>query len=370
SVEWGETRTGFYTDGRLHSLSSTLEFLRFPPLSLVDKARLAATVLAAARAGDPRALERTPVVEWLTAWSGRRVVERLWLPLLRAKLGENYREASAAFICAIIARMYAARRSGLKREMFGYVRGGYAAVLARLEAQLDRMGVVRRYGCRVLDVRADRHRAVVRTQDGTEAAFDVAVLTVPCGRAAALCPTLNPGELARLRSVVYQGVCCASVLLRRPLAGFYVTNITEEWVPFTGIIEATALVKREQFGGNTLIYLPKYLAQDDPWWNRPDSEIEAEFLGALRRIHPHVEPSDVLTCAVSRAREVLAVPTLGYSDDRLPPVATSLPRVFLVNSAQIAQGTLNVNETVSLADAKAAELAPRLGALGGPRLAA
>ena len=54
---------------------------------------------------------------------------KVWLPLLRAKLGENYRETSAAFIWASIARMYAARRGGMKEELFGYVPGGYARII-------------------------------------------------------------------------------------------------------------------------------------------------------------------------------------------------------------------------------------------------
>src|SRR2546430_3736262 len=36
-MAWVETRTGFYTDGTLYSMSNTLEFLRFPPLSLFSK---------------------------------------------------------------------------------------------------------------------------------------------------------------------------------------------------------------------------------------------------------------------------------------------------------------------------------------------
>src|SRR3954469_18700046 len=39
-MRWVETRTGFYTDGQLYSMSNTLEFLRFPPLGLADKMRL------------------------------------------------------------------------------------------------------------------------------------------------------------------------------------------------------------------------------------------------------------------------------------------------------------------------------------------
>ncbi len=33
--EWVETKTGFYTDGKLVSMSNSLEFLKFPPLDLI-----------------------------------------------------------------------------------------------------------------------------------------------------------------------------------------------------------------------------------------------------------------------------------------------------------------------------------------------
>jgi hypothetical protein len=46
---------------------------------------------------------------------------------------------------------------------------------------------------------------------------------------------------------------------------------------------------------------------------------------------------------------VMALPTLGHAR-RIPPTTTSLPGVYAVNSAQIVHGTLNVNETIRLAD--------------------
>jgi protoporphyrinogen oxidase len=363
-LRWNTTRTGFYTDGKLFSLSTSLEFLRFPPLNLVDKVRLAATILYASRIRDGQPLEAVPVTEWLGRLSGRRTLERIWIPLLKSKLGENYRQASAAFIWAIIARMYAARRSGLKREMFGYVEGGYAEVLPRLRERLEAEGVQFRCGASVevvggggrtlQDGPADA--ATVRLANGETLQFDDVILTVPCGKAAAMCPDLTAVERLKLNSVVYQGITCASLLLRRPLAGYYVTNITESWVPFTAVIEMTALVDRSAFGGNSLVYLPRYLTQDDPFWQRSDAEVKEEFLAALERMYPDFRRSDVLAFEVSRVREVLAVSTLNYTERSLPPVRTSLEHVFIVNSAQIANGTLNLNETIGLADQKAIEL--------------
>jgi protoporphyrinogen oxidase len=359
-LRWGTTRTGFYVDGRLHSLSNSLDFALFPPLSLVDKARLAWTITYASRIRDWQSLERVPVADWLRRLSGTRVFERIWLPLLRAKLGENYRHASAAFIWAIIARMYAARRSGLKQERFGYVEGGYAVVLERLQRHLDSLGVVTRTRHPVREVRAREDAVDLAGPEGIDT-FEHAVLTVPCGRIAAMVPQLSAAEQARLRGVTYQGIACASVLLRRPLATYYVTNITDDWVPFTGVIEMSTLVDPRAFGGNSLVYLPRYLAQDDPSWQLDDAAIRERFTAALERMYPAFRRDDILAFEVSRVREVLAVTTLDYSSRHLPPLATSVRGIHVVNSAQIAQGTLNVNETVSLAETQARALLEQFG---------
>jgi protoporphyrinogen oxidase len=346
---WKETKTGFYTDGKLHSMSNTLEFLRFPPLRLIDKLRLGLTIFYASKIRRWQRLEHVPVTDWLQRWSGRRTFEKIWLPLLRAKLGENYQFASAAFIWAIIARMYAARKTGLKKEMFGYVRGGYARLLDRFGAVLRQDGVELRLGTRVGRVFREGHQTCVETAEGKRESYDAVVVTSPAPVADRLCAGLSAEERERLRGIRYQGIVCASLLLRQPLAGYYVTNITERSVPFTAVIETTALVDRQEVGGHCLVYLPKYVTPDDPLFEQSDDAIRERFLPALERMYPHFQRSDVLAFRVSRVRQVLAVTTLGYSE-RLPPMATSVPGLYVVNSAHIVNGTLNVNETLALAE--------------------
>jgi protoporphyrinogen oxidase len=355
-IEWVQTRTGFYTDGDFHRLSNTIEFLRFPPLGLWDKARLAATILRAARLRDGRSLEQIPVVDWLRRWSGQRTLERLWLPLLRAKLGDNYRVASAAFIWAIIARMYAARRSGMKRELFGYVPGGYARILERFAEVLGAEGTRLVLGGAVRRVTAAADgRVSVALADGREETFDRVVVTAAAPLAARLCPDLEASAQARLAALRYQGIVCASLLLRRPLSEFYVTNITDAWVPFTAVIGMSNVVAARHLGGHALVYLPKYLAADDPAFARSDADVEEEFLAALERMYPAFRRADVLAFRLSRVRHVLPIPTLHYSAG-LPPMRTALPGVYLVNSAHIVNGTLNVDETVALAERALATL--------------
>ena len=164
-----------------------------------------------------------------------------------------------------------------------------------------------------------------------------------------MCPDLKFDETRRLRKVTYQGIICASMLLKEPLANFYVTNITDERVPFTAIIEMSALVDRAEFGGHALVYLPKYVSPDDPMHDQSDEEIREEFLSNVERMYPAFRRGNILAFRISRVKHVLAVSTLNYSET-LPPMITSIPGVAIVNSAHIVNGTLNVNETLQLAE--------------------
>jgi protoporphyrinogen oxidase len=364
-LRWATTRTGFYSGGRLHSMSNALEFLRFPPLGLIDKLRLAATILHASRVKDPLPLESIPVSDWLRRWSGERTFETIWLPLLKAKLGERYRETSAAFLWATIARMYAARRTGLKKEMFGYVPGGYARILDRFADKLATEGVDIRTGHaaeRIAPAPGGGIRVGLRNghprnghPDTAGGTFDQVAVTVPAPVAARVCQGLTADETARLRGVQYLGILCASLLLRKPLTGFYVTNITDPGIPFTAIVEMTTLVDRAELGGNTLVYLPKYADPHDAAFALSDRELQESFLAALERMVPAFDRRDLLSFRVSRVKHVFALPTLDYSR-RLPPVTTSVPGLHLINAAHIVHGTLNVNETVQLADRTAERL--------------
>jgi protoporphyrinogen oxidase len=124
----------------------------------------------------------------------------------------------------------------------------------------------------------------------------------------------------------------------------------------------TALVDPAELKGNHLVYLPRYASADDEAWSWSDHEIEQRFLTALERMYPAFRREHVKAFRVSRAKHVMALPTLGYSQ-QLPPLATAAPNVFAVNSAHIVKGTLNVNEVLQLADdAFARVLAPAIPA--------
>ncbi len=348
NMRWKKTKTGFFHGGKIYPFSSAIDFARFPLLTVVEKLRLGTTILRASRLKDWRSIEDMTVEAWLRRLSGSGVFNKIWRPLLRAKLGDDYKTTSATFLWATIQRLYAARNTGLKEELFGYLPGGYANMLARFEEVLGQAGIRLLKNALVQRIERSDGKLMIRMAAGERLHFDRVIVTAPSPVAASICYGLSNSEREKHQQVEYSGIICASVLTKRRLSDYYVTNILDETIPFTGLIEMSALVESSELKGHGLLYIPRYLRPDHSDFHRTDEDLKAEMLDSLKRMHPLLADEDVIASRISRARYVFARPTLGYSS-KLPPIDTSVPGLSIVNSSHVVNGTLNANETVALA---------------------
>jgi len=295
------------------------------------------------------------VEDWLTRWSGRSTFRRIWQPLLKCKLGDAYTRTSAGFIWAYIDRMYKARRSGMKREMFGYVPGGYRRILAAIKEKLIEKGVTICCNAPVSQVNHNGDNKETfsvtygREADTQSESFDRVVMTAPYSHVIAACQGLTQDEIDRMRSTEYLGVTCTSLLLNQPLGNYYVTNILDRWVPLTGIIEMGSILNPEKLGGHYLVYLPQYMLANDPRFDESDAVVHERCLSTLEKMYPEFRRDQVAAIQTARAKHVMALPTRHFSENR-PDVVLSQPGLYLLNSARIVKGTLNVNETLELLD--------------------
>ncbi len=141
-LRWVQTQSGFYAGPEvgLRPFSNAVDFLRLPdaqprrqgPAGRHDpRRRPAARRRDAWSRSRSRSGSRSGPADGRSSASGSRCCGPSW-----ATSGAH---ASAAFIWATIQRLYAARRSGLKVEQFGYVQGGgYARIFDVLRAAPDR----------------------------------------------------------------------------------------------------------------------------------------------------------------------------------------------------------------------------------------
>jgi protoporphyrinogen oxidase len=351
-ILWSSVRTGFFSGGKLHDFTSVRDFLAFPPLRLHEKLRLGAAIVYASRV-DPGTLRRITAANWLTKLCGRRVYSQIWEPLLRAKLGANASSVAASFIAVTIKRLFGARTNTKSKggERFGYVPGGYARILAVLRAKLEAAKVEIRCSTPIERISA-RGSGVDVTVGGHSEPFDHTVITVPIPMVAGLVPELANAERATYNAIPYAGVVCASLLLDRSISPYYITNITDHWVPFSAVIEFSNVTGTAPFDGKSLVYLPKYVAPDDPLFTHDDDAIRHSFISALIRMNPGFDPAGVSAFRVSRVRNVFPFPIASAPYDP-PAFATSISGVTLATAAQIDDATLNVDRSIALANAAA-----------------
>jgi len=344
---WVKTLTGFYVDRQLYSLSSSLEFLKFPPLSLLDKVRLALTLLYCARVDDWKRLEKVSVSDWLRKIGGQATWEKIWKPLLLAKLGDNYKRVSAVFIWSYIKRMFSARGSASKSEQLGYIPGGYRAVFSRLEQSISAAGGNICTGISVNSITQSTGGGLMLSHDQEPRGehFEKVIFTSPVS----VLRHVASDRLIKLekdgRQVEYLGVICMILVTSKPLVPYYIVNIADSRIPFTGIIGMSNLVAGEETADWHLTFLPKYVHSEDPLLMATDEDLREQFLQGLQLMLPEFNPGDIESVYIHRAKKVQPLQVLNYSS-LVPKVKTEHPDFYVLNTSQFVNNTLNNNEVI------------------------
>jgi protoporphyrinogen oxidase len=358
-LRWTRTGTGYYADGRFFSMSGNADFLRFPLVSLADKARLAALVMHATHTARPYDLYGMTAQDWLIRWCGRRGYEIFWRPLLRAKFGPYYDQIAAVFIWATLSRLQGARQGTGKREHLGYVRGGYASILRAFRQALEARGAGLHTSSPVQSISTAGPATVRLTCGGTATTggeFDQVIFTGPTRLArrtvsSDLLPVVEEAETRYPTSEHYLGVACLTLVLRRPLTPYYVLNIADPSVELTGLVEMTNLIDRHaETLGYSLLYLPRYLDNADPTLDGDDHALTESILArGVRRLYPDLTDEDIVDRQVHRAHFVQPLPLVrhGVVEAQFPSLRRPLA---ILNSSMLECATLNNNEVVGLAN--------------------
>jgi protoporphyrinogen oxidase len=329
-----QTRNAFLVDGGIHTMNSAVEFLRFSALTPIERCRLALTILRAQLVRDWRQLEDVDIHDWLRRWSGQGVCSKLWMPMLDAKFDRAHQGVPATWMWSRLVRMKSTRSGADQRESSGYLIGGYATLMQAMADRIRASGGRIHLASPVQEVVIEGNRAVgIRSADRVWPA-EAVVSTMQAPVFSRLIPQAPEAYRNMLTSVSYLGVVCPLVVLDRPFLDYWVLNIADRNVPFTGVIETTAYIDPQHVGGHHLVYLPKYTAPGSPWQQMSDEEVKAQTIQALTRINPRFEPRAIRYLMIHRERFVEPLHRI-RGVDPIPPVETPVAGLFLVTTAQI-----------------------------------
>ncbi len=361
AIGWNRTRTGFFTGHALLEMTTTADFLRFPALNPFDRLRLAWTISYCAVNRSWQRLDNEPIGPFLRRHGGTRLFRSIWEPLLIAKLGPEYDRFAASFIWATVYRMLQARKAKGRSERLGFVKGRYGKVFRALREALEAKGGRIETGAAVTGLGQDAN-GCWRLRHGTnDAASRGIALCVPAPVAAHWIQSHLPDQARYLHRAEYLGVVCDVLLLKRSLTPYYVLNLTDRTLPFTGVIEMSNLTGTGEFDGHHLVYLPRYVAQTSALWDRSDEAIHSESMNHLPRIVPDFRETDIAAWSIQRARFVQPVHPVGWGKN-LPPTILA-PGLAYVSTAQIHPWPVFNDEAVGNVDLRLSDV---LSAFGVP----
>ncbi|HMP40689.1 MAG TPA: NAD(P)/FAD-dependent oxidoreductase [Roseiflexaceae bacterium] len=351
------TQMGFYHNSMSSPVSPPAVSLRFPPLSMVDRFRLGLTILQARRVKNWRDLEQIPVLEWLTRLGGRGTVEHIWKPLLRAKFDGTFDTVPATYIWSRLVRTTDTRGKTGATEQMCFLTGGYDMFIQALAREIRARGGEINTGVTVKQVQINNGRVTgLHLADG-EVSSDAVAITMQTPIARRLLPPAAAEVSARWsRLEDYLGIVCMLLVMRRPLTPYYTLNITDERIPFTGVIETTNLIQTEYSGGYHLIYLPKYVTPDNVFAQMDNETLTRSFLVYLRQMFPDLKDDDIAAIRIGRERYVEPLHPLGRTDD-IAPLESDIAGLFLINSGQIYPQLTNGEAAVAHAMKAAATIA-------------
>jgi protoporphyrinogen oxidase len=355
---------GFFIDGEMHPFNGIGDFLRFTPLSPLGRARLAWFVAQCQLRRDYSALEHKPLEKWLVRHCGRKLVQRIWRPLLDSRFDSNHAELPATYLWARTNRMRSAREGRSAGEKMGCLKGGHERLVLAAAARAQELGVDIRLGAAVEGLLRDDSGAVTGVRvDGDDERFDLTISTL---QPPAL-KHLLPEDLQPLLGAYpsrYLGVVCLVLKLRRSLLPYYSVNICDP-TPITTVVETSHVVGTEHTDGLRLAYLPKYCEASAPEFSEDDRSIYDRFTAMLAQLAPDFRHEDVVDWTVQRAPLVEPVHALGH-EPRVAPVWPGVPGLGLASASQIYPRLLNGESVLEMAERVAGEALARVSDQASP----
>jgi protoporphyrinogen oxidase len=322
---WGQPDTSVLRGGRIASLDSVADVLRFPFLPPLDRLRLGACIAFLKAMPNERPFDGQTAAAWIRRYMGQRVFEVQWEPLLRGKFGDRSGEVAMSWFWSRVHERTAS---------LGYVRGGFQQLYDALGERVRSLGGTVLTGTAATAVRLDNGAVVVETDHGDAYRFEQVLVTLPTRLFARLARELPPRFEERYPGPDHYGAHVVILALDRRLTDVYWLNINDRDFPFLALVEHTNFMPPEDYAGRHLVYLGNYLPMDHPLFAKTDEEVLAEFLPPLRRIRPDFEPRWVRESWVFKAPFAQPIVTLDYLD-RLPPHRTPVPGVYLANMAHV-----------------------------------
>lgn len=339
-MRWTPTSMGYFFQRRLSEWGNPVALLKFPGLTLVEKFRYGLMMFIATKRKSAGALENVAAKQWIEAWCGKGVYEKLWRSLFDLKFYQYADPVSAAWIWTRIKRI-GTSRSSLMQEELGYIEGGSETLVAALLKEFQSLGGKVLLGAPVEKITIINGKLRGIVLGGEETLHDAAIVTVPTPLIPALAPDLPADEKQRYADIVNIGVACLIFKLRKQVTPHFWVNVVDPDMGIPGFVEFSNL----RSTGDVIVYVPYYMPVDHANWARTDTDLLDEAFSYLKCVNPALTNADRVDARVSRLRYAQPVCPPGFAK-KIPPVQTSVTGLQIADTSFYYPEDRGISESV------------------------
>lgn len=320
---WLKSSIAVIDGNGLQSFSGPTDLLKFRGISITDKFRMGLLTLWLQYDKEYTRYNEMPAAEFMKKYCGNRAFEVVWKPLLVGKFGDDYKKVSMAWLWARIhTRANSKDRDG---EKLGYFSGGFDVLVKKLVSEIKKMGGKIKYKQEL----ADKKFGLLRKK------YSKIVFTGPNSAFASLIKSedeTSPSYMYELLKTKYLGAVCIIFSTKQKLSNYYWHNVNQADSPFLALIEHTNLISTENYGGQEVYYLGKYLDMQSLEFLQSEDKIKHAWLKYLKQIFPKFDQKQISKTWIFKFKNAQHIVETGYKP---LPYKTPLKNVYLMNFAQI-----------------------------------
>ncbi|HRU39291.1 MAG TPA: NAD(P)/FAD-dependent oxidoreductase, partial [Candidatus Goldiibacteriota bacterium] len=306
---WIESKMGWFDGKKLYPFTTPLHVLSFSPLPFIDRLKLGLMTVYLARVNDWKKYEKITARDWIIKYAGRKVYDTVWGALLNQKFGSRAGDIAMTWL---YGRIHARIASRVSKELLGYMNGSFQVLIDRLEAEIKSAGGKILTSTAVNKVLVESGKAYGLSAGGAEIRFDSVLVTAAPELLSKMAEF--PADYAeRLKKLEYFGSIVMVMSMKNSITPYYWLNMAAPDSPFVAVIEHTNFIGPENYSGNRIAYLGKYLPVTDPLYKKPDSEIKQVFFSYLKKSFPSFDESGVIEWKVTREPYSQPIVPLEYS---------------------------------------------------------
>lgn len=354
---WLPSTMGYFSD-QLYPFGTPKSILGFKPLGWFGKVAFVLSTGWITFLMTSAYAEKYTVKAWFLKYGFSSVWDVVWKPLFRLKFAADADHISLVWLWGKLHTRGTSRRG--RKEVLGYMQGSFGHLALALKAAIESRG-----GVFLLNTAV--HEIVVRSSEENrgESNFMIqhasgglcvdGVISTQSSDQLLRSVTWSPKTVSYLSSLTYKSAICVMVIGDRAWFDRYWINIGDATLPFGGIVEHTNWVSPEVYGGKHVMYLSRYLDDEDSLLQMSDAEIITLFCNGLKVLLPDFSVQTVSDIRVFRQRNAQPVVPMGY----IPPsMETEVPGLYWISTHHTYPFDRGINYAIRLANRLVASLVP------------